>query len=120
MNRIHRMLGALIVASSLTLVGGCTYYQAVPGVYAPYPPSVYDQSWSAALGAMGDEGVQIVNENRDAGTIRGTRGGITVTATLQTRADGGVRVEFKASGNIDSDPTLNERISNSYSRRMGR
>jgi hypothetical protein len=39
---------------------------------------------------------------------------------LQTRADGGVRVEFKASGNIDSDPTLNERISNSYSRRMGR
>jgi hypothetical protein len=31
-----------------------------------------------------------------------------------------VRVEFKTSGNIDSDPTLNERISNSYSRRMGR
>jgi hypothetical protein len=34
MNRIHRMLGALIVASSLTLVGGCTYYQAVPAPWA--------------------------------------------------------------------------------------
>jgi len=41
-------------------------------------------------------------------------------AILQTRADGGVRVEFKTSGNIDADPSLNERISNSYSRRMGR
>lgn len=120
MNRLHRMLSALIVASSLALVGGCTVYQTAPGVYAPYPPSVFDQSWAAALGALGDEGVQIVNEDRNAGTIRGTRGGITVMAILQTRADGGVRVEFKTSGNIDADPSLNERISNSYSRRMGR
>jgi hypothetical protein len=120
MNRLHRTLSALMVAGSLSLTAGCTYYQAAPGVYAPYPPSVFDQSWSAAIGAMGDEGVQIVSEDRNAGTIRGIRGGINVTAMLQTRADGGVRVEFKTSGNIDSDPTLNERISNSYSRRMGR
>lgn len=123
MNPMNRMLSTLIIAGglALTLLGGCTYVQTVPGgSYAPYPPSTFEQTWAAALGAMGDEGVQIVSANRDNGAIRGIRGAINVTAIVQTRADGGVQVEFKSSGDIDSDPTLNQRIVNDYNRRMGR
>jgi len=122
MNPINRMLSALIIAGGLALtLGGCTYVQTVPGdTYAPYPPSAFEQTWAAALGAMGDESVQIVSANRDTGTIRGIRGAINVTAIVQTRADGGVQVEFKTSGDIDSDPSLNQRIVNDYNRRMGR
>lgn len=121
MNPMNRMLGTLIVAAGLALtLGGCTYYPVAPGEYAPYPPSTFEQTWAAALGALSDEGVQIVSANRDSGTIRGINGAINVTAIVQTRADGGVQVEFKTSGNIDSDPTLNQRISNRYNRRMGR
>jgi hypothetical protein len=121
MKRMNRMLNALIVAGGLSLaLGGCTVYQTAPGVYAPYPPNTFDQSWSAALGALGDEGVQIVNEDRAAGYARGTRGAITVTALVRTQADGSVRVEFKTSGNTDADPSLNDRVTNSYNRRMGR
>jgi hypothetical protein len=118
----NRMLSALIVAGGLVLsLGGCTYVQTVPGgAYAPYPPSPFEQTWAAALGALGDEGVQIMSANRDTGTIRGMRGAINVTAIVQTRADGGVQVEFKTSGNTDADPTLNQRIANDYNRRMGR
>ncbi len=116
-----RILDILIAASSLALtLGGCTYVQTAPGTYAPYPPSTFEQTWSAALGALGDEGVQIVSANRDSGTIRGIRGAIQVTGIVQTRADGGVQVEFKTSGDIDADPTLNQRIANAYNRRMGR
>jgi hypothetical protein len=122
MNPMNRMLSTLIFAGVLALtLGGCTYVQTVPGgTYAPYPPSTFEQTWAAALGAMGDEGVQIVSANRDTGTIRGIRGAIDVTAVVQTRADSGVQVEFKTSGNIDSDPSLNQRIVNDYNRRMGR
>jgi len=123
MNPMNRMLSALIIAGglALTLLGGCTYVQTVPGgTYAPYPPSTFEQTWAAALGAMGDEGVQIVSANRDSGAIRGIRGAINVTAIVQTRADGGVQVEFNTSGDIDSDPSLNQRIVNDYNRRMGR
>lgn len=120
MNRLQRMLSALIVGCGLAVVGGCTVYQTAPGVYVPTPPNTFDRSWSSAVGALADEGVQIVNEDRGAGYVRGMRGGITVTALVRTQADGSVRVEFKTSGNTDADPSLNDRITNSYNRRMGR
>jgi hypothetical protein len=121
MNRTNRLLRLLFVAGMLGLtLGGCTYVQTAPGAYAPYPPSAFEQTWAAALGALGDERVQIVSADRDTGTIRGISGAINVTAIVQTRADSGVQVEFKTSGNIDSDPTLNQRIVNDYNRRMGR
>jgi hypothetical protein len=121
MNPMNRMLSTLIVAGGLALtLGGCTYYPVAPGEYAPYPPSAFEQTWAAALGALSDEGVQIVSANRDSGTIRGIKDAINVTAIVQTRADGGVQVEFKTSGNIDSDPTLNQRIVNDYNHRMRR
>jgi hypothetical protein len=58
--------------------------------------------------------------SRAAGYVRGTRGAITVTARVQTQSDGGVRVEFKTGGNTGADSSLNDRITNSYNRRMGR
>ena len=44
---------------------------------------------------------------------------MTITATLQTMADGSVQVRFKSSGTGGTDPGLINRVSDSYDRRMG-
>jgi hypothetical protein len=119
MPRVFKTMSALSVSLGMTLgIVGC-YYPPPPGAYTT-SPSAFDRSWSAAIGALGDEGVQILQQDRSAGTIRGTRSGIAVTADLRTQADGSVRVEFGASGNTAADPSLNDRILRSYNRRMGR
>jgi hypothetical protein len=64
--------------------------------------------------------VQILNLDRAAGKASGTRGGISVTATVQPQADTSVRVEFGTSGNTAADPTLIDRITRRYNARMGR
>jgi hypothetical protein len=120
MNRPPRISGALLVSLALLLgLGGCTVYQTAPGVYAPMP-STFERSWSAAVGAMEDEGVRILNLDRDAGKASGVRGSISVTAMVRTQADGSVRVEFSTSGNTAADPTLMDRITARYNTRMGR
>lgn len=49
MNRSLRSLSVLVFIGGLALaVGGCTYYQAAPGVYATTPAN-YDRAWSVAL-----------------------------------------------------------------------
>ncbi len=54
MNRPTRMTGALLASLALALgLGGCTYYQTAPGVYAPMP-NAFERSWSAAVGALED------------------------------------------------------------------
>lgn len=102
------------------LVSGCVVYQTAPGVYSPYPSTSFDRSWSAAVGALGDQGVRITSEDRSAGVVRGTRDGIDVVANVRTQADGSVRVEFNTSGATTRDPTLIDRISRAYDYRMGR
>jgi hypothetical protein len=120
MNRQPRISSALLVGFALLLgLQGCTYYQTAPGVYAPMP-STFERSWSAAVGALEDEGVRIVDLDRDAGRARGSRGDIGVTATVRPQADSSVRVEFSTSGNTASDPTLIDRITQRYNMRMGR
>jgi len=112
-------LAALAVAA----IGGCYYPVAVapaPGVVTTSVPASFDRSWSAAAGAMADQGVQITSQDRGAGQIRGTRDGINVVANVRTQADGSVRVEFNTSGATSRDPTLIDRISNAYDQRMGR
>jgi len=101
-----------------TLLSGCTVYQPVP-TYVP-SPSTFDRAWSAAIGAAQDEGVRITSEDRVRGVISGSRGEQDVTITVQTQADGNVRVEFGARGPKGSDPGLAGRISRAYDRRMGR
>jgi len=120
MNRQPRISIALLLAFGLLLgLEGCTYYQPAPGVYAPLP-STFERSWSAAVGALEDEGVRIVNLDRDAGRASGSRGDIGVTATVRTQADSSMRVEFSTSGNTAADPTLIDRITQRYNMRMGR
>jgi hypothetical protein len=116
LKRLRSVLGALLLV-------GCTYYVAQPGAYVSAPPSAmasFDRSWSAAVGALGDQGVRITSENRDAGVVEGTRDGIGVVARVRVLADGSVRVEFNTSGATTRDPGLIDRISRSYDVRMGR
>jgi len=83
-------------------------------------PNAFERSWSAAIGALEDEGVQILNRDSAAGKASGIRGDIGVTATVRTQSDSSVRVEFSTSGNTASDPTLIDRITQRYNMRMGR
>jgi hypothetical protein len=110
---LSRAVLAVILAAG---AAGCVYYE-------PYPygaASAYDRSWNAALGAMRDQGVQVMREDRGAGRIEGRRGALAVKADVATLADGRVRVEFNTSGDLQQDPGLSDRISRSYDARMGR
>jgi hypothetical protein len=106
---------ALVMIS--TMFAGCVVYEPVP--VSP-PPSTFERSWSAALGAAQDEGVQIASEDRANGVIRGYKDQQEVTINIRTQADGSVRVEMGAKGPKGSDPGLAGRISRAYDRRMGR
>jgi hypothetical protein len=103
-----------------TAVAGCVVYDP----YYPYgyasPTASFDRSWNAAVGALQAEGVVIRRQDRSAGVIEGTSGGVTVNARVLTQADGRVRVEFNASGSGGSSEELAQRISRSYEYRMGR
>jgi len=116
---------SILVALVVAAIGGC--YYPVPVAVAPPPavvttsvPASFDASWSAALGAFADQGVQVTSQDRGAGQIRGTRDGINIVANVRTQADGSVRVEFNTSGATSRDPSLIDRISSAYDRRMGR
>ena len=120
MKRLQQVVSALGVCLVVVVAAGCYYPPPPPGVYAPIPAGTFDRAWLAVIGAFGDEGVQITQQDRAAGAVRGTRGGVNVSADIRTQADGSVRVEFGAGGNVAADPTLNDRILRSYNRRMGR
>ena len=112
-----RWSAALCASIAAALVAGCTYYQVAP----PAPrSSVFDRSWSAALGAMDDTGVAITAADRDTGIIRGTTASDTVTMRVFTQADGSVRVEITALRPGGVNAALAQRISDAYNRRMGR
>lgn len=96
---------------------GCVYY---PAPYGYAVPASVDRSWEAAVGALADNGLAITSQDRDAGVVSGRRGGIDVIANVRSQADGSVRVEFTARGNVNEDPGLVDRVSAAYDRRMGR
>jgi hypothetical protein len=108
------------LALAATLLGGCTYYQAAPGVYTSTPVSSFDRSWGAVQAAFADQGIPITREDRAAGMVSGTRDGINVIASVRTQADGSVRVEFNTSGATARDPDLINRVIAAYNRNMGR
>ncbi|NOQ15091.1 MAG: hypothetical protein GQ583_11520 [Methyloprofundus sp.] len=111
------MKSITIITLTATLLTGCTYYQPAPVVYSSSTTaSKFDRSWSAAMGALSDQGVRISVQNRGAGIIQGNRNGVEVSANIRTQADGSVRVQFDTSG----DPALINNITSSYNRRMGR
>jgi uncharacterized lipoprotein len=107
-----RMLVAL--AASTFLAAACVVYSPVPAY-----PSTYDRAWSAALGALDDAGVTVTSADTSSGIIRGARGDIDVSVTVARLADGRTKVQFD-SKDTQRDPTLADRFSQAYERRMGR
>jgi hypothetical protein len=113
---MRNALFRIAIVGTLAALAGCVVYDAPPGYYATSPsPSVFDRSWSAASGALRDQGVQVSREDRSSGVIEGQAGAARVSARVFTQADGNVRVEFNT-----SDSALAQRISNAYEARMGR
>ena len=115
--RVRSRLVSVAAGIVLTL-SGCTYYVPPPGTVVPGAPASFDRSFSAASGAMRDQGLAISVEDRSSGTIVGKIESGTVTAHVRQQADGSVRVQFDANGL--RDPALIDRVSRSYDARMGR
>lgn len=95
---------------------GCPYYAPPPGTVVTVPAS-FDRSFSAAAGAMRDEGLVISVQDPGTGTVVGELDGSTVTASVRQQTDGSVVVQFNSP---TRNPTLLDRISRGYDRRMGR
>ena len=113
-----RQLSSLAIALLLLLLAGCVAYETVPAPYLS-PQQRFDQAWDAAMGAMTDQKLTIMSQDRGAGEIRGFAGTITVTAILKPRANGTVEVNFETVGSADIDPGMGGRVSQSFLRRMG-
>ncbi|HUH92101.1 MAG TPA: hypothetical protein VL742_03005 [Casimicrobiaceae bacterium] len=115
---MKRKLRWLTMTATALALAACVVYEpmVVPGSTVQQR---YDRAWSAALGAMYDQGVSVSVQDRGAGVIRGERGGMTITGTLQAMPDGSVQVKFTSSGPKSADPDLIHRVSDSYDRRMG-
>jgi hypothetical protein len=105
---------AILLALAVTLAG-CYPYEVVPG-----GPASFDRSWEAAVGALRDQGLEIVSADRATGVASGRRGVVEVTARVRSQADGTVRVEFHTPGGGAPDRDLMERVSRAYDARMGR
>ncbi len=103
----------------MVALSGCAYYVPAPGTtVVPGAPASFDRSFDAAAGAIRDQGLTISAEDRSAGRVVGKLGNGTVTAHVRQQADGSVRVQFDAAGM--QDPTVIDRVSRGYDRRMGR
>jgi len=113
---MRRLLLLLAAGACAAALSACTYY--VPA-YPAGAPANFDRSFSAASGAMRDQGLAISVEDRSAGQIVGAvAGGGMVTANVRTQGDGSVRVQFDSRD--VQDPTLIDRVSRAYDARMGR
>lgn len=88
--------------------------------YASEEPSTVDRAWGAALGALGEVGVQVTTSDRPSGQIRGTRNGNPVAVSVLRLPDGRTRVQFEAKEAKARDPDLPGRFLEAYERRMER
>ncbi len=117
MTRLLICIAALCVALPLT---GC-YPEPYPYTAVTInSPTQFDRSWSAALGAAADAGVQVTSADRATGIITGDKAGAAVTIKLQSQADGRLSVAFDAPNAHDTNPSLKDRWLAAYQRRMGR
>ena len=106
MNIARRVAALILIAIGLA---GCVAYEAVP-------VDPMEAPWRSAMGAMEDAGLQLVAADRATGTVRGTRGAAEGTIVVRMRGDGRVGVEISSKG----DPSLTQRLTDAYNRRMGR
>ena len=111
---------SLVVAVAAVLsLAGCVAYPPAP-VAAPQltPQEHFDRTFAAAAGALSDEGMTITAQDPKTGTIRGVWAGFTVTAKVDTRTDGSLRVQFDTPGMSFREQKLIDRVTVSYNRRM--
>jgi hypothetical protein len=113
MTRVARVLACVLALS----LAGCVVYEPMP-IAQPTLQQRFDRSWDAAVGAMADQGVTVTAQDRGAGVIRGARGTVVVTASVQTLADGRIQVRFNSTG--EGEGGIAQRVHDSYERRMGR
>ena len=118
MKRPIAPLARALALSLVALAPAACYYAPYPYTYSV--PASMDRSFAAVVGAMADNGLAILMEDRPAGRAVGRRGGIDLTGTVTAQADGSVRVEFTTSGATAQDPGLIDRVTRSYNARMGR
>jgi len=118
----RRLAGTAFALVATLALHGCYPYPYYPPGEATMSavPANFENSWQAARGAAYDEGVRITYEDRASGTLRGTKGPFDVTISVTNQADGSVRVGFTTTGPTAEDPTLQERLTRAYHRRMGR
>jgi hypothetical protein len=114
-NYIARHVVPMIAA--MLALAACVAYVPPP---VPPPPSTTERAYNAVVAAMAENGVRVGEANAATGMVTGTRGSITVTAIVAPRPDGSAQIEFRTKGNISEDPTLINRITESYNARMGR
>jgi hypothetical protein len=88
--------------------------------YEPVPVDPMQQPWQSAIGAIGDAGLTLVTADRATGTIRGARGNVEGIIAVRMRNDGRVGVEISSRDPDGRDPTLTQRLTEAYNRRMGR
>ena len=119
---VTRHAGILLACVGALAMAGCTYYvpppTTVPVTTTTTTPANFDRSFSAAAGALSDQGYTLTRQDQANGVIVGARGNSSVTANVNRQADGSVRVEFRATD--ASDPSLIDRVTRSYQTRMGR
>jgi hypothetical protein len=113
---VRGLLAVVVLVVASALAASCVVYEPVP---AYSTPSTFDRAWSAALGALQDNGVDVTSADRGTGVIRGGKDGADVTVSVARQADGTTRVQFDAK-QAERSPGLAERFSQSYERRMGR
>ena len=101
-------------------LGGCVAYPVAYPAPVGTAPSTFDRAYDAALGALSDQGLRITRQERASGTIVGTRGTLSVTATVRPQPDGTTRVEFNTSGEQAADAGISQRVLSAYNARMGR
>ncbi|MBP0618629.1 penicillin-binding protein [Cupriavidus consociatus] len=88
------------------------------GAFTVMTPASFDRTFTAAAGAMHDQGLAISVADPVRGVVVGSLESSAVMAGVDQLADGHVRVTFDSLG--ANDPALMARISSSYDRRMGR
>src|SRR5436190_1080380 len=116
------MNGVIRFACALAMVLGLAGCYVAPYPYPPPQAAPVDpmaQSFEAAVGALQDVGLTVVNADRNTGSLRGTRGTVEGLIEIRMRPDGRVGVEMKARDPDNRDPKLTDRMAEAYNRRMG-
>ncbi|WP_240804912.1 penicillin-binding protein [Cupriavidus oxalaticus] len=109
---------SLMASSGILALSACALTPAGTGAFTVMTPASFDRTFTAAAGAMQDQGLALSLEDPVNGIVVGSLESSAVMADVDQLADGHVRVTFDSTG--ANDPALMARISSSYNRRMGR